>query len=49
MYHTVRIMDILGLSDPWILGGYVLSILSVVFCCSYAYVKGIKAEEDSDE
>lgn len=42
-------MSVMGLSDPWILGGYVLSILSVVFCCAYAYLKGIRAEDDSDE
>lgn len=42
-------MEILGLSDPWIIGGYALSILSVIFCCTYAYFRGIKAEDDGDE
>ncbi|MDO5852496.1 MAG: hypothetical protein Q4Q62_00185 [Thermoplasmata archaeon] len=42
-------MEIFGLSDPWIIGGYALSILSVVFCCAYAYLKGIKAEDEEDD
>ncbi len=42
-------MEILGLSDPWIIGGYALSIISVIFCCAYAYFKGMKNEGDEDE
>ncbi len=42
-------MTILGLTDPWIIGGYALSILCVVFCCTYAILKGRKMGEEEDE
>ncbi|MFT0898265.1 hypothetical protein [Candidatus Methanoprimaticola sp. MG2] len=42
-------MAFFGLTDPWIIGGYVLSILSVIFCCGYAVIRGIRAEDEEDE
>lgn len=42
-------MALFGLTDPWIIGGYVLSFVSVIFCCAYAIVKGVKAEDETDE
>ena len=39
-------MEILGLSDPWIIGGYALSIICVVFCCAYALIKGRGGSEE---
>ena len=42
-------MEILGLSDPWIIGGYALSIICVVFCCAYALIKGRGGSEEEDE
>lgn len=42
-------MEILGLSDPWIIGGYVLSVICVVFCCAYALKKGVFGSDEEDE
>ncbi len=41
-------MDFFGLTDPWIIGGYVLSILSVVFCCAYGLLRGGSEGEEED-
>ncbi len=41
-------MDFFGLTDPWIIGGYVGSFLSVAFCIVYGFLKG-RQEEDEDD
>ncbi len=42
-------MTFFGLTDPWIIAGYVLCFVCVAFCCTYAYFKGVKGEEGEDE
>lgn len=42
-------MSFFGLTDPWIIAGYVLSFLSVAFCIVYAYVKGIRSDEEEED
>lgn len=41
-------MDFFGLTDPWIIGGYVGSFLCVAFCIVYGFLKG-RQEEDEDD
>ena len=41
-------MSFFGLTDPWIIGGYVLSFLSVAFCVAYGLLKG-RDQEGEDE
>ncbi len=42
-------MDFFGLTDPWIVGAYVGSILCVVFCVAYGFIKGRGSEEDEED
>lgn len=41
-------MTILGISDPWILSGYLLCIVAVVFCCAYGYLKSRNMTDEED-
>lgn len=49
--NLVNKMELLGISDPWIWGGYVLCIVAVAFCCTYGYLKsrGPQNEEDDED
>ena len=42
-------MDFFGLTDPWIIGGYVGSFLCVAFCIAYGVLKGRGEEDENDE
>lgn len=42
-------MSFFGLTDPWIVGGYVGSFICVVFCVIYGVLKGRSASEDDDD
>ncbi len=42
-------MDFFGLTDPWIIGGYVGSFLCVAFCVIYGFLKGRGSEEDEED
>ena len=44
-------MDILGLTDPWVIGVYAGCILTVVYCIYISLKKGKESDEgdDSDE
>ena len=42
-------MDFFGLTDPWIVGGYVGSFACVAFCVIYGFLKGRNEEEDDGE
>ncbi len=42
-------MSFFGLTDPWIVGGYVCSFICVAFCVAYGFWKGrTSGEEDED-
>ena len=42
-------MDFFGLTDPWIIGGYVGSFLCVAFCVIYGFLKGRGEEDDEND
>lgn len=42
-------MEFFGLTDPWIVLGYVGSFLCVAFCIVYGILKGRDEEEDDGE
>lgn len=42
-------MSFFGLTDPWIIGGYLLSFLSVAFCVVYGFLKGRSTGEEEEE
>lgn len=42
-------MAIFGLTDPWIILGYVGSFLCVVFCVVYGFLKGRGEEEEEED
>lgn len=41
-------MGFFGLTDPWIVLGYVGSFLCVAFCIAYGILKGRGQEDDDD-
>ncbi len=41
-------MDVLGLTDPWIIAAYVGCILTVAYCIFISLRKGKETEEEED-
>lgn len=42
-------MTFFGLTDPYIIGGYVACILCVILCCGWAIFKRDNENEEGDE
>lgn len=42
-------MSFFGLTDPWIIGGYVMSFVCVAFCVVYGFLSGRSSEEEEDD
>lgn len=42
-------MSFFGLTDPYIVGAYVGSLLCVAFCVIYGYIKSKALEEEEEE
>ena len=47
--NKVNVMSFFGLTDPWIVCGYVGCFLCVAICIAYGFIKGNNTEEEAEE